>query len=182
MDAIEAIKGRRSIRKYKDQKVDRELMTEVVDSARWAPSWGNFQVARWTLVDDPDLINRLASEGVDGFVYNISTLRNAKGVAVLSFVKGKSGKLEEGTAYSAGEEKAWEVFDAGLACQSFLLAAYAKGIGTCVMGVINDESIAKIVNLPPEETVAALIVYGYPEGKVNPPPRKKVQNIMRFAE
>ena len=182
MDAIEAIKGRRSIRKYKDQKVDRELMTEIVDSARWAPSWGNFQVARWTLVDDLDLINRLASEGVDGFVYNISTLRNAKGVAVLSFVKGKSGKLEEGTAYSAGRDKAWEVFDAGLACQSFLLAAYAKGIGTCVMGVINDESIAKIVNLPAEETVAALIVYGYPEGKVNPPPRKKVQDIMRFAE
>lgn len=182
MDAIEAIKGRRSIRKYTDQKVDRELMAEIIDSARWAPSWGNFQVARWTLVDDPNMIGRLAADGVNGFAYNASTLINAKGVAVLSFVKGKSGKLGDEADYSTNKNSDWEVFDAGLACQSFLLAAYAKGIGTCVLGVIDDESISKIVTLPAEETVAALIVYGYPDGKVTPPPRKKVEEIMRFAE
>ncbi|MFT5873469.1 MAG: nitroreductase [Clostridium sp.] len=72
------------------------------------------------------------------------------------------------------------VFDAGIASQTFCLAAYAKGVGTVIRGVINDESISKIVGLPEEETVAALIVYGYEEGHPEPTQRKEVDEIMRF--
>ena len=82
MDAIEMIKERRSIRKFKNEKVDRELMKEIVDIAKWAPSWVNYQIARYTLVDDEEIIKEIANEGVNGFVYNIDTLKNAKGVAV----------------------------------------------------------------------------------------------------
>ena len=56
MDAITMIKERRSVRKYKDEKVDRETMREIVDIARWAPSWVNYQIARYTLVDDEEII------------------------------------------------------------------------------------------------------------------------------
>ena len=77
MDAIEMIKERRSIRKFKDKKVDREIMREIVDISRWAPSWVNYQIARYTLVDDEEIIKKLAIEGVNGFVYNIDTLKNA---------------------------------------------------------------------------------------------------------
>ena len=51
MDAIEMIKERRSIREFKDEKVDRELMREIVDISKWAPSWTNLQIARYTLID-----------------------------------------------------------------------------------------------------------------------------------
>ena len=149
MDAIEMIKERRSIRKFKDKKVDREIMREIVDISRWAPSWVNYQIARYTLVDDEEIIKKLATEGVNGFVYNIDTLKNAKGVAILSFVKGKSGKLDlEKDDYATSKANVWEVFDAGIACQTFCLAAHAKGIGTCIMGVIDEKSISKIINLP----------------------------------
>lgn len=182
MDAITMIKERRSVRKFKNEKVDRATMKEIVSISRWAPSWGNFQVARYTLVDDEAIIKRLATKGVQGFVYNINTLKEAHGVAVLSFVKGKSGKLE-GDEYATSKGNVWEVFDAGIACQTFCLAAHAKGVGTCVMGVINDESIAEIAGLPEEETVAALIVYGYEAGEhPAPTPRKDVDEIMRFVE
>lgn len=183
MDAIEMIKGRRSVRKFKDEKVDRNLMKEIVDISRWAPSWVNYQIARYTLVDDEEIIKELANEGVNGFVYNIDTLKNAKGVAVLSFVKGKSGKLDlEKDDYATSKTNVWEVFDAGIACQTFCLAAHAKGVGTCIMGVIDEKSISKIVNLPKEETVAALIVYGYEDGHPSPTPRKDVEEIMRFVD
>jgi nitroreductase len=95
MEAITMIKERRSVRKFKNEKVDRETMKEIVNIARWAPSWVNYQIARYTLVDDEAIIKELANEGVNGFVYNIDTLKNAKGVAVLSFVQGKSGKIDE---------------------------------------------------------------------------------------
>lgn len=181
MDAITMIKERRSVRKFKNEKVDRQLMKEIVDIAKWAPSWVNYQIARYTLIDDEKIIKEIATEGVNGFVYNIDTLKNAKGVAVLSFVKGKSGKLGKDYATSMGN--IWEVFDAGIACQTFCLAAHAKGVGTCIMGVIDERSIAKIINLPQEETVAALIVYGYEEGAhVAPTQRKDINEIMRFID
>lgn len=182
MDAVTMIKERRSVRKFKQEKVDRETMREIIDISRWAPSWANFQVARYTLVDDEATIAKLATDGVQGFVYNVNTLKNAKGVAVLSFVKGKSGKFEpEKDEYVTSKASVWEVFDAGIACQTFCLAAHSKGVGTCIFGVIDDKSVSEIVNLPEEETVAALIVYGYGEEHPAPTPRKEVEEICRFV-
>ncbi len=181
MDAIEMIKGRRSVRKYRQEKVDRETMKEIVDIARWAPSWANFQIARYTLVDDPEVIAKIAAEGVKGFAYNTKTLQNARGVCVLSFVKGKSGRLDKYGDFDSSDAHLWEVFDAGIACQTFCLAAHAKGVGTCIFGVIDQGTIGRIVGLPEEETVAALIVYGYPDGETDAPPRKPVEELMRFV-
>ena len=164
MDAIEMIKERRSIRKYKQQPVEKEKI---------AVRCINKDVEK-------EIIKEIANEGVNGFVYNIDTLKNAKGVAVLSFVKGKSGTYDE--KYITSKGNTWEIFDAGIACQTFCLAAHAKGVGTCIMGVIDDKSIAKIVNLPEEETVAALIVYGYEDGHPAPSKRKDVDEIMRFYD
>ena len=180
MDAITMIKERRSVRKFKNEKVDRETMKEIVLISRWAPSWANYQIARYILVDDETTIKRLVTDGVKGFVYNVNTLKNAQGVAVLSFVKGKSGKLD-GDDYVTSKANVWEVFDAGIACQTFCLAAHAKGIGTCIMGVIDEDSISEIAGLPEEETVAALIVYGYEDGHPAPTPRKDVDDILRFV-
>ncbi len=181
MDAIELLKGRRSVRKFKKEKVQHETMKEIIELARWAPSWGNFQVARYTLVDDDDLIKQFVTDGVKGFVYNVNTLKEAQGVMVLSFVKGKSGKLDT-DEYVTSKGHVWEVFDAGIACQQFCLAAHAKGVGTCVMGVIDEEGISKVAGLPEKETVAALIVYGYEEGEHGTPtPRKAVEDILRIA-
>lgn len=180
MDAIEMIKERRSVRKYKDETVDRDTMKEIVEISKWAPSWGNFQVARYTLVEDKAAIAKMATDGVKGFTYNIKTLTNATGVAVLSFVKGKSGKLE-GDDYATSKANVWEVFDAGIACQTFCLAAHAKGVGTCIFGVIDDATISEIVGLPEDETVGALIVYGWPDETPNAPPRKDVDDILRFV-
>ncbi|MFI3295665.1 MAG: nitroreductase family protein [Rikenellaceae bacterium] len=182
MDALEMIKERRSVRKYKDQTVDRELMKEIITLAGWSPSWANFQVARYTIVDDPQMIVRFANEAVKGFVYNINTLRNAKGVLVLSYVKGKSGSLDKANYSESQSSTSWEMFDAGIACQTFCLAAHAKGVGTCIFGVIDQENIAKIVDLPANESVAALITYGYEEGEhAAPTPRKALDQIMRIA-
>lgn len=180
MDAIKMIKERRSVRKFRDQKVDRKTIKEIISISRWAPSWGNYQISRYTLVDDKDVIKRLATEGVDGYLYNIKTLKEANGVVVLSFVKGKSGKMDK-DVYITSENSEWEIFDAGIACQTFCLAAHAKGVATCIMGLIHTDSISNIIGLPEDEKVAALIVYGYEEGEhKEAPSRKDVDDIFRY--
>jgi len=181
MDAIEMIQERRSIRKFKPENVDRDLMRDIVSVSRYAPSWGNFQVTRYTLVDDRELIKKIADEGVHGFNYNINSLRNAPGVAVLSYVKGKSGRLEK-IKLQPNQEHGWELFDTGIACQTFCLASHAKGVGTVIMGVINQEEISKIINLPSDQQVVALIAYGYEEIHPNKTRRKEVNEILRFID
>ena len=179
METIEIIKMRRSVRKYKDEKVARHTMDAILDAARWSPSWGNFQVARYTVVEDIELIKRIADEGVQRFSYNMATLRNAKGVLVLSYVKGKSGKLSP-EDYATSKGGSWETFDAGIACQTFCLAAHSYGVGTCIFGVIDDAAISQIVSLPEDETVAALITFGYPDEEPNPTPRLSLEQIARY--
>ena len=179
MEAITMIKERRSVRKYTSERVSTETMNNILEAARWSPSWGNLQVARYTVVENKELLKRIAEEGVHDFSYNISTLHTATGVLVLSYVRGKSGKLRSEN-YMTNKGETWEMFDAGIACQTFCLAAHAYGVGTCIFGVINDEAISKIVSLPEDETVAAIITFGYPNEEVRPTPRHSVDDIARF--
>lgn len=179
MNGTELIKGRRSIRKYKEELVSREDITAILDETRFTPSWKNLQVARYNFVQDPEVIAQLSHDGVHGFVYNMKTLERAKNVMVLSFVQGKSGKMDE-SGYATSKENAWEVFDAGIACQTFCLAAYNHGVGTCVMGVIDDKKIAEIIKLPADETVAAVITFGYPAEEGRETPRMSVDELSRF--
>ncbi len=182
MTGTEMIKGRRSIRKYTDEVISQEKLSEIMETVRFAPSWANFQVARYTFISDAEKINSIMTEGVNGFAYNINTLKDAKNVLVLSFVQGKSGKLDpEGEDYATSRKNVWEVFDAGIACQTFCLAAHEHGIGTCVMGIIAAEEIKEIAGLPEGETVAALITFGVPDEVPGETTRKEVEEIARFV-
>lgn len=181
MNAVDMLKERRSVRKYKDEKVSHELMKEIIEVARFAPSWANLQVARYTVIDDEQSIAKIAEVGVKGFAYNVKTLKNAKGVMVLSFVKGKSGKFDPEADYVTSKGNSWEVFDAGIACLTFCLAAHEKGVGTCIFGVIDDEVIADIAKLPEDETVAAIITFGLmTDVSTKATPRLEVDEILRF--
>jgi len=64
MDAIQLLKNRRSVRKYKDQIVPRELIEEIVKLSQFAPSWSNYQVARYNIIDNRSLIEEIANNCV----------------------------------------------------------------------------------------------------------------------
>ncbi len=181
MNAKELITGRRSIRKYKNEVVSQEVLNEVMELTKFAPSWANYQIARYNFISDEEIIAKIAEKGVNGFVYNKKTLENAKNILVLSFVKGKSGKLDlEKDDFATSKSNDWEMFDAGIACQTFCLAAYEKGIGTCIFGVIDDKAISEILGLPEDETVGTVITFGYPDETINSSPRKDISEIVRF--
>ncbi len=183
MDGITMIKERRSVRKFKSEIVDEKTMQEIVDTAKFAPSWKNFQSVNYTFVTNAEIIAKIAELGVNGFTYNTKTLKNAPSIAVLSYTSG-SGKMNvEDEGYVTSKASEWEMFDAGIACQTFCLSAWEKNVGTCIMGIIDDEAIAKLVGLPENEKVAVLIAYGYPqEGEIKAPPRKETSDIMRFVK
>ncbi len=180
MSTLDFIKERKSIRKYKNALINKSDIETIIDAVRFAPSWANTQTARYTIVQDKVIIKKICESGVNNFAYNMNTLVNATNVAVLSYVQGKSGKLKGSDEFATNKENSWEIFDAGISCQTFCLAANAIGIGTCIMGIINDIEIAKIINLPQNETVAALIVFGIPDESPEKKPRLAADEIHRI--
>ena len=53
MNTIDCIKSRRSVRKFTEEKVPHEVLEQLVELSRWAPSWKNTQIARYVAVEEP---------------------------------------------------------------------------------------------------------------------------------
>ena len=72
------------------------------------------------------------------------------------------------------------MFDAGIASQSFCLAAYEKGIGSVIEGIFDDEKVGGLLNIPEDREVVALIPIGYPAEEPSAPRRKTVEDLLLF--
>ena len=180
MDLIQGIKERRSVRKFKDTPIPREIIREIVEIASYAPSWKNTQTARYIVVDDRKLLEKIASEEcLMGFAHNVTIIAKAPALVIQTIVKGRSGYEKDGS-FSTSKEDKWEVFDAGIAAQTFCLGAHAKGLGTVIMGIFDEKKIGEIIELPQGQQIAALIAIGYPDEKPKAPARKTPEELLTF--
>lgn len=180
MDLITGIKERRSIRKFQDKKVPRELLEETVNIAAYAPSWKNTQIARYIIVDDEATLKAIANEKCAyGFKGNVDVMAAAPAIVLLTYVEGRSGFDRDG-GYSTLKGDRWQMFDAGIAAQTFCLAAHEKGLGTVILGYFDEEEVKKVVEIPQGQTLAALIPIGYPAIEPSAPPRKDASKLLTF--
>ncbi len=97
----------------------------------------------------------------------------------VTFKKGRCGFERDGS-YSTKKGDRWQMFDVGVACQSFCLAAHEVGLGTLIMGIWDEEGITKLLNLPEDQELAALIAVGYPDIEPVTPKRKSVDDLLTF--
>ena len=179
MELKDCITQRRSIRRYEDRPLPKETVEAIVSLAARAPSWKNTQVSRWIVVTDRAVIERIAAEGVLGFTHNADILRGCAALAVQSVLNMRSGYERDGS-FSTSQGRHWESFDAGIAAQTFCLAAHDLGVGTCILGVYDERTVAGIIDLPEGQSVASLIPMGYPAEAPNPTPRKDLDTLLRF--
>lgn len=178
----ECIKNRRSVRKFSEQEISKDVLCEIVDLARFSPSWKNTQVVRYHIVKNPEIKKQIAQNAVLDFVFNAKTILRCNALAVVSVQTGISGCEDDGSCSTSKEDR-WEMFDAGIASQTFCLAAYSKGIGSVILGIFDEEKIRRYVVLPENERVAGLIALGYPlEPSKGAPPRKEVSELLEMIE
>lgn len=180
MELQACLEGRKSIRRFTEEAVSHEVVEKIVKAASNSPSWKNTQVVRYTVVEDKELIQKIAEEGILGFKPNAKTILNCPALVVQSVITGICGYEEDGS-FTTDFGNSWEMYDAGISAQSFMLAAHEQGVGTVVMGIIDDKKIAELVDLPKEERVTALIAMGYQSGELKHiTPRKEVSEILRY--
>ena len=181
METLKALVERRSIRKFKEEKVDRETIEKIVAAAAYAPSWKNTQVVRYHVFDDPKIKADIAQNYTLGFSYNTGTIERAPQVVALTAVKGRSGMERDGSCTTNKGEN-WYLFDAGVAAQSFCLAAHEYGVGTVIMGIFDAEKVAELLYIPDNEVVVTLIPIGYPAESPAAPVRKPVSTLLHFVD
>ena len=179
MDIISGITGRRSIRKYLPDKIDPGVLGEVVQAAMYAPSWKNSQTAKYYIITDEAVKQRIADEACAGFAKNQNNINSAPALVVLSTVNGIAGYDPDGTP-ATPKGSHWQSFDAGIAAEAFCLAAYAHGLGSLIMGIYDEEAVAKIISLPSGESVSALIAVGKAAESPSAPKRKDISETVKF--
>lgn len=181
MNTLEAIRSRRSIRKFKDQKVDHAVIEDIIADAAFAPSWKNTQCARYHITEDRAVMEKIASEYTLGFAYNTGTIAKAPQLVVLTAIRGRSGMEKDGSA-TTDKGESWVMFDAGIAAQTFCLAAAERGVGSVIMGIFDADKVAELLHIPENETVICLIPIGYPDEAPVAPRRKAVRELVTFCE
>lgn len=178
MEAIECIMGRRSIRAYTDEKVDKETIDKIVEAASYAPSWKHTQTARYTVVQSKELKDKIAAECTHTYPGNGEIIKNAPAIVVVSFVKNRAGFERDGS-FSTSKEDRWEMFDSGVATEAFCLAAHAYGLGTVIMGLI-DDSVKEAINLPEGQDISCVICLGHAAESPVAPKRKEVDALVSY--
>lgn len=177
MTANECIRGRRSIRKFTNQPVSHELMAQVIETASYAPSWKHTQITRYIAVEGEkkDTLAKCTSI----FPGNGVIMENAPMVVAVTMIKGRSGYERDGS-FSTPKGDRWQMFDAGVASEAFCLAAYEQGLGTVIMGLFDEAEATKLLELPEDRELVALIPVGYPAETPVAPKRKAVDDLLSF--
>lgn len=177
MNAIECIKIRRSIRKYKPDPIDHCMIDSIVSAASFSPSWKNTQITRYIAIENSSILGKITSQFTNE--HNANIIKQAPVLIAVTFLKGRSGFERDGS-YSTQKGGGWQMFDAGIACQSFCLAARAHGLGTVILGIFDVAGISRLLNLPEDQELAALIVMGHPDGEPQAPARKAVTDLLQY--
>ena len=199
MTTIEAIRKRRSIRKYKKDSIPEEVILELLDAARLAPSGCNAQPWRFRVVKDTDTKLQLAQAA-----YNQKFISEAPVVLVvcanikqyldksvsgihdlgkIGAVKNEIVEIIEGRVEKLRYLKVREIgpliaVNVAIAVEHIVLRALDFDLGTCWVRLFDWQKVKQIFNWDDDTYVVALLPIGYPDESPEQRKRLSLQQIM----
>ena len=167
MNIWDAIKGRRSIRSYKDESVSKELISKILEAAQHAPSSKNSQPWKFLVIRNAEILEKLAK--IHPWAWALK-------------------KAPVGIVCLGEEEKSQHHYPMDVSCaiQNIMLAAHALGLGTCwiaIFSMIEDEleiNTRKILEIPEEYRVIAILPLGFPAKPAKTKPLKSLEEIVHY--
>ena len=178
MTAKDCILGRRSIRKFKADPVSHDLLAQIVETASYAPSWKHTQITRYIAIEG-ELKEKIAREGTSLYPGNGAIISAAPVLIAVTVIKNRSGYERDGS-FSTPRGNGWQMYDAGVASQTFCLAAYEQGLGTVILGLFDQAPVEAMLQLPEDRELVALIPVGYPDEAPVAPRRKPVEDLLSY--
>ena len=166
MDTLDAIRTRRSIRKYQDKPVPEELIHHILSAAMMAPSARNAQPWQFVVITNRKLLAEIPEVNPNAWM--------AQRAPVAILVCGDLS-LEKSPGY-------W-VVDCAAAVQNLLLAAHALGLGAVWTGIFPREDridgFRQLLNLPENVVPHSLVPLGYPDEQPASRDRYRAERVHR---
>lgn len=183
MDIFEAIKTRRSIRRFSNKPVDEQDIQIILEAVRQSPSWANLQCWRFIVVRDEATKERISEASyVESFFAPLGYKSNPakKGLAEAPvIIVACADPTQSGTLWN----QPYYMTDLGIASQTLMLATRALGLGTVFVGVFDEEKLRSLLNIPQNIRIVGLFPIGYPmEEKKEGPPRKPLNEIVFYEK
>ncbi len=162
MDVLELIKTRRSIREFLGNPVEKEKLEKILEAGRWAPSGLNNQPWKFKVVTENETKNKLAECTKYGHI-----IKNAP-VSIVVFLNNNEGY-----------DRTKDVQAIGACIQNMLLEIHALGLGGVWLGeILNQrEKAEKILGVPKNLELMAVIALGYPKSKSANSNRKSTKEL-----
>lgn len=164
----ECLRSRRSVRKFTDTPVSREVIRDLLEMAILAPSASNLQPWRFVVVDDPALVQKICafSPGIGG----------RPPCLILFCLDGQRLPLQsDGTA-----DRSCGVLDLAMAAENLMLEAVGRGLGTCVIKSFHPQIVKKILSLPEQIYPEFLVTLGYPNQEPKMPRRRPLEEVASY--
>jgi nitroreductase len=174
MDILRVIQERRSVRKYKNDMVPDEVIVDIIDAARAAPSWANTQVCQYIIVKDQK-IKELLLDTLTPTNPARAAVIDAPVVLCILAKRGVSG-FYRGEP-STDKEGYWFMFDAGIAMEHIVLSAWSFGLGTVHIGSFDAKKAEEVLGIPDGISIVEMTPIGYFDEIPKPTPRKKLEEI-----
>jgi len=159
MSLIDLILTRRSIRRYENKDLPDEVLQQILEAGRQAPSAANRQPIRFVVVKDNSLLKSLCDTLITRFVKSAP-------VAIVGCADIKS--LLTGK---------WAVVDTAIAMQTMVIAAWSLGIGSCWIGACDEGKVKELLKIPDKWKVVGLVTFGYPAEQPKPKKKKPFEEI-----
>lgn len=164
MQVKQAINKRQSIRKYKDKKIPKVLVTKLIDAARMAPSSMNLQPVKFFIVQDQKTKQLIKDNKIfkQDFVYAAPLIIICSG-------------------YHLKSDKEHTLVDIAIATQNLVLQATELGLGTCYIGWMDNKKIKKVLNIPEKYIIPYSVTVGYPDEKPKPHLKKNIKECYQIC-
>lgn len=176
-DLMNLIQTRRSCRKYEPQLIPDDVLSQVLEALRWAPSWANTQCWEVVVVKTEAVKEALRDALPPKGNPAAKAMVQAPVVLVLCAKMGQSGYYKDKVTTKFGD---WMLYDLGLATQNICLMAHNLGLGTVVVGLFDHQKAAQAVNLPQGYELVSMIPMGYPAKTGQAPKRKEISEFTHY--
>ena len=174
-DFMNVVRNRRSIRKYEEREIPEEMIEQIFEAVRWAPSWANTQCWEIVAVRDPAQKKRLRETLPPKGNPAAGAVEKAPLVLAVCARRKVSGYYKGEVTTKFGD---WFMFDLGLATENLCLAAHHLGLGTVIVGLFDHDRAAKVLKLPEDVEVAVLVSVGYPAKSPSAPKRREIAEFV----
>lgn len=179
MDVKQAISQRRSVRKFKDIPVEEEKIIELLEAARLAPTGSNTQSGRFILIRDPHMRQQVALVSHDQKWMAKAPLFIACVADVRVRIPSGSLKLDESSPEFGLKQC---IRDVSIQSEHIVLQAEELGLSSCWIAWYTQEEIRRVLNVPEDKYVVAILVIGYGAETPSARPRLTLDQIVHHEK